>query len=350
MSGYPGDRMNASRKAIAFEVAALVVVLALIAVFTLRRDGVARVDEDRLMMGTIVSVTAYVDDAEDGEALVEEAFAAMNRVEGLTTSYSDSSVVATINAGASAGEMIHIVPEVAMVIARSCHISKLTGGAFDITIAPLMRLWDFDEAAIPDGRELAAAAELVDYSRIFVHGASGAFRMPDGMALDLDAVAKGHAVDRGVNALRAGGVSGCVVDAGGDIGFHGEPPDGLPWRVGIKHPREDGMIGTLELDGGAVATSGDYQHFVMVDGERYHHILDPDTGMPSRGAISVTAIASTAMDADALATAIFVLGPTRGMAFVEGVDGAEAVIITGDVEVDDVLVSSGLRDRFIPAD
>ena len=118
------------------------------------------------------------------------------------------------------------------------------------------------------------------------------------------------------------------------------------WRVGIKHPRAGDLLGVLTLDGGSVATSGDYQRYVMVDDRRFHHVLDPSTGYPARGVVSVTVTAEAAMDADALATAVFVMGPEHGMWLVEELEGVEAIIVTGEKSVGEILISSGLRGRF----
>ena len=139
-----------------------------------------------------------------------------------------------------------------------------------------------------------------------------------------------------------------VVDAGGDVGFAGTPPGADGWRVGIQHPRQDGLLGVALLDGGGIATSGDYQRYAVVDSIRYHHILDPATGYPSRGVMSVTVATERAVDADALATAVFVLGPDEGLALIERTPGAEAVLVTGDADsVGRVLVSSGLKEKFV---
>ena len=148
----------------------------------------------------------------------------------------------------------------------------------------------------------------------------------------------------------SGAFTGAILDAGGDLRFLGEPPGGGPWTVGIKHPREDGLLGVVTVDGGSVATSGDYQHYFEVDGVRYHHILDPATGYPARGVMSVTVLTERCMDADAYATAVFVLGARRGMRLVERLDGVEAVIVTGEDAVDEVLLSSGLEGRYHPSD
>ena len=138
--------------------------------------------------------------------------------------------------------------------------------------------------------------------------------LAEGTRLDLGAIAKGFAVDKAVGVLNARGVSAALVNLGGNVGVFGPAPGGGPWSVGIQHPREDRLIGEVRLTEGAVATSGDYDRFFEVDGHRYGHVIDPRTGWPTQGVYSVTVVAPSAVAADALSTAAFVLGPDKGSA------------------------------------
>jgi len=342
--------MKSDRKRLAFEIAALLVVVLLIVVYITRRgqetDGVV---EHRFAMGTVVSVTVTAPDAATRNAAVAAAFAEVERVEALTTRYSNDSEISRLNsiAGGYNGEPVD--PDVARLLALSLEVAAESEGAFDITVAPLVELWPLDEEGFvpPDEADLAAALGSVDWRAVQVDAGTNTASARPGTRLDLAGVAKGYAVDLAVAALeRTGAVTG-MVDAGGDIGFAGKPPHEDGWYAGIKHPREDGLLGVLRLDGGSVATSGDYQRFATVDGVRYHHILDPATGWPARGLVSVTVAAESAATADALATAVFVMGAERGMALVERTAGAEALIATADGdEVGEVLLSSGLEERF----
>ncbi len=160
------------------------------------------------------------------------------------------------------------------------------------------------------------------------------------MVLDLGGVAKGWAADRAAARAMACGAWGVLVDAGGDLRMMGHRP-GAPWRIGVRHPREQGGILTvLEVEGGAVATSGDYERYFEHGGFRYHHLLDPRTGMPARGAVSVTVLCAHAWRADALATALFVMGPERAIAFAARTKGLEALVIDENLEVH---TTEGLR-------
>jgi thiamine biosynthesis lipoprotein len=337
----------ANRRRLALELAGLAAVVALAVAFGARRTGApAGVTEHRLMMGTVVTVTVRSVDSDHAAAAVEAAMDEIARVEALTSRYSDTSEVARINrSGAAGGEFLADL-EVLRIIARSLDVARASAGSFDATIGPLVDIWPLDEVGSPpDEADILTALSSVGYERVAVDTVRGALSVPPGTAFDLDGIAKGYAVDRALHVLGTLGVESAVVDAGGDVGFLGEATGGS-WRVGVKHPRRDGLLGVLTLDGGSVATSGDYQRFAVIGGVRYHHILDPSTGWPARGVISATVTAPDALSADALATAVFVLGPEAGMRLIEETAGVEALIVVGDDTIEDVLLSSGLTDRF----
>lgn len=344
--------MTSERRRLLLETLGFVLVLALVATYAVRRGGglgePATLQNQRIMMGTVVSVTVFTHDEERGREAIEAAFTEIARVEALTSRHAEESDVSRINGRGGREERVPINRELATILERSLHFSRISGGAFDVTVAPLVVLWlGPGGVRVPSAAAIRAALPKVDYRKLTVNTGTAMLTMPVGMAVDLDGIAKGHAVDRAVRILRLRGIEAAIVDAGGNIGLLGEPPRGGMWRVGIKHPREDGLLGTLLLERGGVATSGDYQHFALVKGVRYHHILDPATGRPTPGVMSVTITAARGIDADALSTAIFVLGAEKGMKLVEELDGVEAVIVTGGEQVDKVLVSSGLKERFV---
>ncbi len=343
--------MAIGRKRLALEVAAFLVVVALIVTFAARRrsDSDRHVDH-RFMMGTIVSVTVLTPDALAGRAAIDAAFDEIARIEALTTRHAYDSEVSRLNARVEGFVGESVSREVAQIVSRSLVVARASAGAFDITVTPLVDLWALNDEdfSIPGESAIAAALRSVDWSAVQVDTASRTMTVQPGIAIDLDGVAKGYAVDRAVAVLEAMGIETGVVDAGGDVGFVGTPPDADVWRVGIKHPRQDGLLGVVLLDGGGIATSGDYQRYSLVDSVRYHHILDPATGYPARGVMSVTVATERAVDADALATAVFVLGPDEGLALIERTPGAAAVVVTSNGDsVGRVLVSSGLKERFV---
>lgn len=326
----------------------IAVIAVLMLVFGVRMTGrPRRFSDHRLLLGTIVTVTVYAPDETVAKAAIGAALDEVERIESITSRYREESEVSRLNSRSPGQERVEIDRVVARIVGQSMALSGATGGAFDVTIAPLVDLWPLEEGmALPDSAAVTLALSKVDYreARVATHGR--AISLPVDMALDLSGVAKGFAVTRAVYVLARAGIESAIVDAGGDVGLLGRPPGGSLWRVGIKHPRAEGLIAVVNLEEGSVATSGDYQRFVMIDGVRYHHIIDPSTGYPARGVMSATVVTERALNADALATAVFVMGAESGMAFVERTEGVEAVIVTGEDSVDDVLVSSGLRDRI----
>ncbi len=341
------------RRRIAWSVGTLLFVVALMLVHAARRPAMPeRIEDHRILMGTLVSVTAFADDGEAARRALDDAFAEMERIEAATSRYAPDSGVNAVNSRGPGEETTHIDLDVSQVIARSLFISQATGGAFDVTVAPVFDLWDFEEGAEPPEREeVERALEWIGYRQIVLHPTSGHLIMPLDVTIDLDGIAKGYAVDKAHRHLRTSGAfTGAILDAGGDIRFLGSPPDGGPWQVGIKHPRREGLLGVVSTEGGSVATSGDYQHWFEFGGARYHHIIDPATGYPARGVMSVTVLTERCMDADALATALFVLGPRRGLRLVEAMEDVEALFVTGEEAVDEVLLSSGLEGRYAPSE
>jgi len=252
--------------------------------------------------------------------------------------------VSRLNRDGGAGP-VTVSRETCALVARSVAISAETGGCFDITFAPLERLWNYKDKNFvpPSPAAVAALLPLVgsDKLRLYPDRGAVAFALP-GMQIGLGAIAKGYAVEKGIDALRKRGVDAGIVEAGGDLQVLGGKY-GKPWTTGLRDPRRDAILLALELlDGDAIATSGDYERFVMRNGARYHHILDPHTGYPAAGFCSVSVISKSAPLSDAYATAIFVMGPDRVKEFL----GRHAEISV--VLVDDkgrLSISKKLKDR-----
>ncbi len=197
--------------------------------------------------------------------------------------------------------------EVMELFQLSRKIHEDSGGAFDLTVGVLAELWGFRSKAyrLPRPEEIGQALRFVGMEKI--QQANGKLVLPEGVMLDWGGIAKGWAVDQASKALRAAGVKRGFINAGGDLFCWGENPHNQAWRVGIKHPRQPGFLGVLEIRNLAAATSGDYQRYFLVNGVRYHHIFNPKTGWPARGKQSVTVIGPETVLCDCLATALFVL-------------------------------------------
>ncbi len=300
-------------------------------------------------MGTRLQVFIYTDESERAHAAISAALEEMARIERLTSAWLPNSEISRINRAAGDGSWIPISPETYEVLIRGQEVNAQTHGRFAMTWAALGPLWDFSAGSamhVPSKSRAQQKAALVNDQRLVfskTDNAPQARLERQGMALGLGGIAKGYAADRALSIVQSRGFENALVFAGGDVAFRGQKGE-KPWLVGIQDPRGQGFFATLRSSGNdAIVTSGDYERFVEIGGVRYHHILDPKTGFPARGMRSVTIVAPDAMQADALSTAVFVLGETAGLKLVESLPGVDCVLVRGDNEV---VVSSGIGKRL----
>ncbi len=275
--------------------------------------------ETRVMMGTFVEVVSA------DKRACGIAFEEMKRIENLLSKYLPGSEVSRLN---KAGRL-KVSFETFFIISKSVEFWKLTGGAFDITAAPLADLWGFTgkNYAVPGEGEITRALSLVGSDKIILNTGDSVveFRLP-GMKVDLGAIAKGYALDCAVRRLKAAGVISCLINAGGQVYCLGDKY-GEPWEVAVRDPRGPNASSSMQLTDRSVATSGDYEQFFFQGKKRYAHIFDPTTGYPAESGIaSVTVIAPDGVTADALATSIFVLGKEKAAALEKKFPGTEVRI------------------------
>jgi thiamine biosynthesis lipoprotein len=221
--------------------------------------------------------------------------------------------------------------ELRRLITRALAFSELTGGAFDITYASAGRYYDYRKGSTPSESELEQALPAIDYRHVVIDADNSTvrYRHP-GVSIDLGGIAKGYAVDRGMNILQEAGIEHALVSAGGDTRVIGSRW-GRAWQVGIRDPRNDeGIVTMIPLVNRAISTSGDYERYFEADGVRYHHILNPGTGKSAGAVRSVSIIGNTATTTDALSTSVFVLGVDKGLQLVNRQAGIEAVIIDNE--------------------
>jgi thiamine biosynthesis lipoprotein len=282
----------------------------------------------RMIMGTSVEITVSQIDFPQAEEAMAAAFREVERIDLLMSHYREGSEVSQITRNAGERES-RVSPETLEVIERALYFSRISEGAFDITIGPVFRLWNFRDGKIAERRGLQESLRKVDYRKVKLDRAkSSVFLESRGMEIDLGAIAKGYAVDLAAAVLRKESVGNFMVNAGGDLTVNGSKARGVPWTIGIRHPRlPSELIAKLRPSPAAVATSGDYEKFFLQGAERYHHILTPSTGLPARECQSVTIMAPSAMDADALATSVFVMGPKKGFALLEQLPNVHAIIV-----------------------
>ncbi|MFA7534675.1 MAG: FAD:protein FMN transferase [Desulfuromonadales bacterium] len=306
----------------------LITLLLLAAVLRLRSaEPAAVVHRQRIMMGTVVEITARGADRARLEPAVAAAFAEMARIEALMGPAAESDAARL----SRAADSVEVAAETAEVIAFGLRMAAASSGAFDLTLGRLKALWaiESERPRVPAAADIRAALAGTGPGALTLAGRRVSKSDP-ALAIDLGGIAKGYAIDRAIETLRRAGVNSASVNAGGDIRLLGDRGEG-PWRIGIEHPRRPGdLLAVVPLADRAIVSSGDYERYFEQDGRRYHHLFDPATGYPAAACQSVTVLAASAIEADVLATAVFVLGPEKGFAFLQAQPGVDGLIIAAD--------------------
>jgi thiamine biosynthesis lipoprotein len=296
-----------------------------------RSPGIHRVQDTRLLLGTVANLTVISDDPGTARTAIRASFERMAELEGIFSRFRADSQLTTLN---TTGRLDAPDPALRDVLARSIEYSVLTEGAFDVTVEPVLALYRTRsaEGRLPEADELAQAEALVDYRHLAL-GTDRVTLAKPGMAVTLDGIAKGYIIDAGAAVFVGYGFDRVMVELGGDMQALGSAGS-RPWQVGIQPPRagDAEFAAVTQIDNRALATSGDYMNTFTPD-FRLNHILDPHTGASPLALSSASVIAPTACDADALATAMMVLGPVDGLALVERLAGVEALLIGKDGSV-----------------
>ncbi len=300
----------------------------------------------RLTMDTVAELRFQARGARDAEEISDRVFDEIERLEKLFSRSVPESDISNINDNAGQ-KPVKVSPEVFFVIKEALEYAELSEGAFDPTVAPLTDLWGFfsdQDYRLPEPGEIEDTLQLVNYGLVELDQEEQTVYLPlPGMGLELGGIAKGFIVDQALEILQEEGVKNAYVNAG-DIGLLGTRPDGDPWRIGVRNPRDEmDMIAVLPLENKAVDTSGDYERFFEEEGVKYHHILDARTGMPAEELASVTVVADTTMAADVLSTVAFILGPQQGFDLIEKKAGAEGIFVTPELEI---TYTAGLEDTI----
>jgi len=306
-------------------------------------------------MGTTVTVTLRANQPERLATIRPIVAQALTEIETDLSIFRPNSTLAIINATAGHGTPILLSTNAANGIALACHWAAVSQGAFDPTIGPLMNLWGFRSKTItepPTPHSITQTLSRIGWTAIHLHPATAtnpatAHLTKPGMHLDLGGIAKGQAVDLAWHRLRLNHQTDFLIDLGGNMRVHGTPhPSAKGWRIGIRNPftSQDHLdIGTIILTNGqAVATSGNYEQYVELNGKRYTHIIDPRTGWPVSGIASVTVVAPDATTADALSTTLFVIGPQAGLKLLQTLPGCHALWIP-DTQPISPITSPGLK-------
>jgi len=292
----------------------------------------------RLVMGTFAHVIAVAADSSTAKKCIEAALAEIEKVDELMSDYKSDSEISEVNRDGFE-RAVKVSESTYEVLQRSVEFSKLTGGAFDVTVGPLVDLWRSAAEAnsTPSDAELREARSKVGYEKLMLDANEMSVRFAvEGMRIDLGGIAKGYAIDRAIEAMQSSGSAGGMVEIGGDIRCFGVPAGKKDsWLVGLQDPNKavEGIGGSalllkLKLVSGAVATSGDYQQFILIEGKRHSHIIDRKTAAGAQGLSSVTIISENATDADALATAVSVMDAEKGLVLIETIPQTEAILIS----------------------
>lgn len=292
------------------------------------------------LMGTRVSVELWHDDDARGRELVAEVMEEYRRIDREMSTYKPDSEISAVNAHAAEGPMA-ISAELYSMIERSLELSVASHGAFDITYDSVGYLYDFRAHKRPTEGEIGEHLAAVDYRHVILDPKARTVRFGvPGVRINLGGIAKGYTVERGAELLRKQGVQHALLNAGGDTRVIGDRR-GQPWIVGIRHPRqEDEVVTRLPIVDEAISTAGDYERFFEENGRRYHHIINPSTGRPTEGILTVTVIGPDGTLTDGLDTAIFVLGVEEGLELIKSYPEYETIIVDASGKV---FYSSGLE-------
>ncbi|MBC8469946.1 MAG: FAD:protein FMN transferase [Planctomycetes bacterium] len=311
----------------------------------------------RLVMGTFARIVVIAKDSDAARKCVESAFTQINKVDDLMSDYKSDSEISSVNRDGFK-RAVQLSQSTYEVLQRSIEFSKLTDGAFDVTVGPLVELFRKakNKQVLPGPDEIADARSKVGFEKLKLDGQNKTVQFTvEGMQLDLGGIAKGYAVDKAVETMQTHGAIGGMVDLGGDIRCFGAPLKGRDhWVIGLQNPNmvQDSagreVLLKLKMTNGAIATSGDYQQFIIIEGKRRSHIIDRKTGTSTEGLSSVTIIADNATNADALATAVSVMGYQNGLELIENTPGTEAILITSQPEFK--LIKTSGAEMFIKKD
>lgn len=302
--------------------------------------------QTQFMMGTTITISLF--DHQNEETLTK-AFARIAELENTLSINKDNTLLDEVNSAAGT-QPTAVNQDMFEVIQKGLYYSALTEGSFDITVGPLVSLWriGFPEARVPSQVEIDTALPLISYENVLLDVPNQTVYLKNpGMKIDLGGIAKGYAADEVVKILKAAGVEHAIVDLGGNVYTLGSKVDGSPWKVGVQDPfnPRGAIIGYIPLQNKSAVTSGIYERFLEVDGKKYHHLLNPETGYPfDNEIVGVTIISDTSMDGDALSTSVFSKGIQAGLDFVNTLDGIDAIFISRDHQV---FITDGIKDIFV---
>lgn len=352
-------KAGASRPILYLAAAAVTVLLMIMLYAAMGGTGSGapkKVSRESYRLGTIVRITVYGDDSEKLNNAVALSMKEIERLENLLSVNIPSSDISLVNS-ASGEYPVKVSDETAFLLEKALEWSERTEGAFDPTVGAIVKLWGIgtESAAIPDPEKLKEAVEMTDFKKVsVVHEGNGTFvQTARGQRIDLGGIAKGYVTDKVRTLLINEGIRSALIDLGGNIAVFGQSPKPGKWKIGLQHPfgtrgEYFGILGVSDL---SVVTSGPYERYFESGGVRYHHIFDTSTGYPSESDLaSVTIVSASSTDADALSTALFVMGFDRSSSFLRERKDIDAVLVAKRAGGDVAYVTEGLDRVFMLKD
>jgi thiamine biosynthesis lipoprotein len=316
------------------ELIVIAILTGVVLVLLSQYANIPAIERTEQVMGTYATITILDRDTARAQHAMDAAFDEIRRLEALMSAYNASSEVAALSRNGM--NWTSLSPDTLYVLTKADYYARISQGSFDVTCNPLVTLWmetAKNESRLPTPAELEAVKERVGYEQLIIDEAHGRARFAQpGMSITLGGIAKGYAIDRACDQLLAAGIEHALVNIGGDMRAIGDK-NGAPWAIALQNPRnKDEYISILTLEDESVATSGDYERYFILKEERIHHIINPRTGYSADECISVTVIADRCIDADALSTTVFVLGPEAGKALLDEY-GYQGLIISAEKEL-----------------
>ncbi len=313
-------------------IISLTVIAAVLTLLILRPTTPAQIELGFYdIMGTVGKIVVVADTPQNARRAAETAIQKLQMVEKLMSTYDPNSQISQINSAAAIAP-IPVSKETFEILKLSKKYSRLSSGAFDITVGPLIDLWQrcADANQLPSEDQIKKVKANIGSEKLILNeqNQSAHFAAAE-MKIDLGAIAKGYAIDLAVQTIQnTNGITAGLVDVGGDIRCFGKPAKNKTWIIGIQNPRTETIIAKINLENAAVATSGDYRRFKTIKGKRYSHIINPKSAQSAENIISATVIAPTAAQADALATAASIMDTKKTIALIETIENTEAILIT----------------------
>lgn len=313
----------------------IIVGLILIFIFVTGNHEKVEVEKNSYALGTIINLKAIGNKAEKA---ITEAIERLNNIDDKMSAFKEYSDISKINSK-SGFALEAINKDTFFVVKKAVEYSKILEGAFDPTIRPLVKLWNIgtNEERIPEKGKIEDTLKLVNYNDVILDESNQTIMLKNKeQALDVGGIAKGFAADEVRDIFYKNNIKSALIDLGGNIFALGSKKDGTPWRIGIQNPFKPRgeFVGILSVKNKSVVTSGNYERYFMKDGQRFHHILDPKTGYPSKSKIiSATIISDNSIDGDGLSTGVYILGVDKSLKIIESIGGIDAIFITEDKKI-----------------